>query len=147
MHPFLTMLEYESAAAVFTELGAMRSVTPFGYTKEFGENTHLKSEEAWKTFLNGWKDGGELPFNLLFTDASMTALFTLLNRLPNTPLDVFRLTLPILPTQVAPAKIQFNGGLRQLNSNEGSYNSNDPYALDCVAKLSGKPTWTPAVLV
>lgn len=148
MHPFSTMLEYVTniVGPVYTEIGEMRSITPMSPSREVGNDSHLKSLNAYFTFMRAMKDPGDLPFVLLFSEANMTIVMTLLNKLPNQPNDQFRITLPLLAGQATAAKLGGYGILTELAMSEGSYNSTDPYTLACSIKKSGEWTFTPATL-
>jgi len=74
---FGAVFAYESAASVFTPLAEVLSVTPPAIAVETIEVTHMGSDDGFREYIAGLKDGGEVTVNLNYVEASATLLQTL----------------------------------------------------------------------
>lgn len=125
----------DASPQTFTTFGEVTSITPPGIARDAVEATHMQSPEAWREFIAGLKDGGEVSIEFNFKKASATALMTemalsggaaLLDRLivfPDTSQWDFRALLTGFESE-APV--------------------DDKISATATFKISGKPTFTAA---
>lgn len=59
---------------VFTTVGEVTSITPPGMSRDAIDATHEESPDAWREFIGGLKDGGEVSLELNFVPGSATTI-------------------------------------------------------------------------
>jgi hypothetical protein len=87
---FGTTFAYESAADTYTTLAEVLSVTPPSINVETVETTNMGSDDGFREYIAGLKDGGEVTVNLNYVEASATLLQTLVLAGP----ERFKITFP-----------------------------------------------------
>lgn len=58
---------------VFSTLAEVTAVTPPGMSRDSVDATHMQSPEAWREFIAGLKDGGEVSLELNFVPGGTAA--------------------------------------------------------------------------
>lgn len=56
----------------YTTLGEVTNVTPPPISRDLIDATHMESEEGWREYIPGLKDGGEMSLDLNFVPGSAT---------------------------------------------------------------------------
>jgi len=126
---FGAVFAYESAPAVYTPLAEVLSVTPPAIAVETIEVTHMGSDDGFREYIAGLKDGGEVTVNMNYVEASATLLQTLVLAGKET----FRITFPGSSTYTfsgIPTAFTFDDVV-----------IDDKIAMSLTIKVSGKPTY------
>ncbi len=126
---FGAVFAYESAASVFTALAEVLSVTPPAIAVETIEVTHMGSDDGFREYIAGLKDGGEVTVNMNYVEASATLLQTLVLA----GIETFRITFPGSSTYTfsgIPTAFTFDDVV-----------IDDKIAMSLTIKVSGKPTY------
>lgn len=127
---FGTTLSYLSTdPSTYTALGEVVSVTPPQWTRETIEVTHMASDDAYREYIGGLFDGGEVTVTLNYVEAGMTLLQTLIGA----GVETFKITLPgastiifsAIPTGVAPSELVID----------------DKATVELTMKVTGKPAF------
>ena len=126
-----------NGGTVYTEIAQVRDISGPSYSRETVDSTTRDDANYWNTFIKGWKDGGELSFDVVFDSALAThgtAATGLLGDIDNdgTVLPKWRLTFPNNDT------CTFDG---LVSGYEFNYAMNEPISADLTVKVAGKPLW------
>jgi predicted secreted protein len=62
---------------VFTTVAEVTNITPPGLARDSVDASHEQSPSAWREFIPGMKDGGEVSFDVNFVPGSATTLLLL----------------------------------------------------------------------
>lgn len=127
---FGAVFAYESAPAVFTALAEVLSVTPPAIAVETIEVTHMGSDDGFREYIAGLKDGGEVTVNMNYVEASATLLQTLVLA----GVETWRITFAGASTYVfsgIPTAFTFDDVV-----------IDDKMAMSLTIKVTGKPVYT-----
>lgn len=122
------------AGANWTEIANVASLTPPSLDRGPVKTTKLKSVNAVKSSHPGWRELGEISFEIYHAQAVYVALLALY-MVDGDPL-YWKVELPLLPTQVTPEKIETVGWLSKLGTNELGAENDDEVMLPCTVKLT-----------
>ena len=126
---FGAVFAYESAADTYTALGEVLSITPPPKSRDTIEATHMLSDDGYREFIGGLRDGGESSLALNYTEAGSTLLETLFAA----DVETFRITLAGASTVI------FNGIITAFSLDEVVID--DKMAMSLTIKVTGKPTF------
>lgn len=59
-----------TSGGTFAKVGRVRDLTPPALSRDPVESTDMESEDRWREFIGGLKDGGELNFEITFDPGS-----------------------------------------------------------------------------
>lgn len=62
---------------VFTTVAEVTNITPPGMSRDSVDASHEQSPNAWREFIPGMKDGGEVSFDINFVPGGSTTLLLL----------------------------------------------------------------------
>lgn len=127
---FGAVFAYESAPATYTALAEVLSVTPPSISVETVDVTHMGSDDGFREYKAGRRDGGEVTVNMNYVEASATLLQTLVLA----GYETFRITFPDSSTYVfsgIPTAFSFDDVV-----------IDDKVAMSLTIKVSGKPVYT-----
>lgn len=126
-------------ASVYTTIAQVRDITGPNLSTDVIETTSRDNANAYKSFLAGLRDGGEVTFDIVYdpdlTTHSASSAGGLVKLQQDGTLNNFKLTFP----DSAPATtVTFAGIVTAFNPKSPM---NDALAADVTIKVSGKPTW------
>lgn len=112
-------------------------ITGPGLSREAPDATHMDSDEGYREFLPGLKDGGEIGIegNFIPEDESQNATTGLLSEFASDVLGVFRLTFP---STTSPRPFWLLDGI--LTGFEPGMPVDDKMSFSASIKVSGPPT-------
>jgi len=120
---------YMSAADTYTSLAEVLSITPPSISVETIGATHMASDDGFREYIAGLKDGGEVTVNMNYVEASATLLQTLVLA----GYETFKITFPGSSTYVfsgIPTAFTFDDVV-----------IDDKVAMSLTIKVSGKPVF------
>lgn len=127
---FGAVFAYLSAdPSTYTPLAEVLSVTPPEIAVETIEVTHMGSDDGFREYIAGLKDGGEVTVNLNYVEASATLLQTLVLA----GVETFRITFAGSSTYTfsgIPTAFTFDDVV-----------IDDKMAMSLTIKVTGKPTY------
>jgi hypothetical protein len=115
--------------STYTALAEVLSVTPPSINVETIETTHMGSDDGFREYIAGLKDGGEVTVNMNYVEASATLLQTLVLA----GVETFRVTFPGSSTYT------FSGIPTAFAFDEVVID--DKIAMSLTIKVTGKPTY------
>lgn len=128
---FGTIFSYLSTnPSTYTDLAEVLSVTPPSISVETIESTHMGSDDGFREFIAGLKDGGECTVNMNYVESSATLLQTLVLA----GVETFKITFPGSSTVVftaIPTAFSFDDVV-----------IDDKVAMSLSMKVTGKPVFT-----
>lgn len=132
-HGYTTQLDYSTAGdGSYTEATQVINIqTPQSKVKEV-DTTHLKSTNAVRTFMPGFRDEGAIKFKANYVKAQQTLLRNLHK---GRTTSTWKLTLPDGSTWIGPAFISDMGT---------EVPEDDRLTCDLTLKCTGEWTWTAA---
>lgn len=115
----------------------VRRIGAISMTADEIEVTTLDTVGDFRDFLQGFKDAGELPVELIW-DPSLTShgegSFGIYGLFTSGSTETFRIKIPVTPTKY----VRFDGFLRDFELPE--FTPDDPIAVTGVIRLGGTPT-------
>lgn len=115
--------------STYTALAEVMSITPPSINVETIETTHMGSDDGFREYIAGLKDGGEVTVNMNYVEASATLLQTLVLA----GVETFRVTFPGSSTYT------FSGIPTAFAFDEVVID--DKVAMSLTIKVTGKPTY------
>lgn len=146
-HSYKTEFEWDSdGLGSYQTLGNVRAVKAPNRTRSTSDTTHLLSSDMTRELLQSWKTPGEMTVRLEYASAHYETLETIYEKEPTatTPLDGFRIKLPLLAGQSTQDIFKINGVITSLDVTEASKDSDDVRETLVTIAVSGKPTFTKA---
>lgn len=132
-----TLLQIDDGAGNYTTVAEVKDITGPGYEADTIEATNHSSSGAWREWLSGLLDGGEVTFDVNYLpgnathDESASGLFgLLLNRTRRN----FRLVWPVTPTE----RVTFLGIVTGF---EPSAPVDDVLTASVTVKVTGSPSF------
>jgi hypothetical protein len=132
MHTAGASLYYSDDNVTYTELTDVRLVTPPNLTRGDVDVTVLASPNAIKEYIPGWRELGELPFELLFTDDIFTDILALYN---DNDAYYWKIIFPLVGAEVTGAQIITVGYLKAVGISELNTEDNG-VMIPCSIKLT-----------
>ena len=117
---------------VFTAVAQVQGITGPGQKADTIETTTHNQANAYKTYIAGLMEGGEIKFNCFFDPANATHLGLITTLEARVPVN-WQLLPPFSPT----IKFSFSGLLVDVGH---KYELNGATMADITIKVSGKPT-------
>lgn len=146
IHPFGAVLAYSDNDSSYTDLTLVRLIKPPNISRGSMEVTSLDSTEAWREFLQGWKDAGMMRFEIHLAKALVNTLHgsgeAFLGASPGDSNKYWRVTYPLVASESTGSRIKCLGHLMEFDYSELRAGSDEPAIVSGGIKLSGKPTWT-----
>lgn len=146
IHPFGTVLAYSDDDSSYTSLTLVRLIKPPNISRGSMETTSLDSTEAWREYLQGWKDAGMMRFELHLAKALANTLLgtgeAFFGATPGDSNKYWRVTYPLISTESTGSRIKCLGHLCEFDLSELRAATDEPAIVAGAIKLSGKPTWT-----
>jgi len=128
-HSFNTTLDYLSGNTTIA-VAEVISIEPPNLKRKAVDTTHLKSANMWRTFMAGFKDGGEIKFELSYTKDQCDALTTLFDGGNTT---TWRVTFPELG--------QWSTSGFMTDFQDGKAQDDDRLTGSATVKITGHPTF------
>lgn len=114
--------------ASYSNVAEVTSVSPPQYSRDAIEATHQGSPNAYREYIAGWLDAGEVSIEINYIPAAADSILTAMQA----GVGLFRITLPNAVT------CTFNAVIT-------AYNPDTPLdgkmAASITLKVSGRPTW------
>lgn len=115
--------------STYTALAEVLSITPPSINVETIETTHMASDDGFREYIAGLKDGGECTVNMNYVEASATLLQTLVLA----GIETFKITLAGGSTMI------FSGVPTAFALDDVVID--DKMAMSLTIKVSGKPAY------
>jgi len=127
---FGTVFAYESTTDTYTALGEILSVSPPSQARDNIETTHMASDDGYREYIGGLRDGGESTVAMNYTEAGANLLQTLFHA----DVEKFKITLPGSSTWV------FSAIVTAVATDDVVVD--DKIAMSMTLKVTGKPVFT-----
>ncbi len=131
-----TTIGYNTTAAptTYTVIAKVRSFPFPEIETEDLDASHLTSTDQYREWVSGWKDGGELDVELIFTEDEYATLLGIVGSSRG-----WQITLPVETGHTTAGVLTFNGHLKGLG---GTVDHEDILMASATIKVSGPPEFT-----
>ena len=146
VHPYGASLSVdEDSNGVYTTIFSLVSMAPPKIKVGSAESTVLNSGSPWRTFIPGFIDGDSFNFTLRFQgdDLAITENYDFFLGLLRSVFP-WRIILPVEPTYVTGARLDFSGFLTENGIDEYTVDGDEVIDVSVTAKITGAVTFTPA---
>ena len=117
-----TRLYYSTDGNTYIELTDLKKVPPPGMKRDPTDTSHLVSTSQVHESIAGWGEDDEMDFSIYFVEGLWGTLWGYL--IAQTTL-YWRVTYPLIGTQVTNAKDEFQGWISKMKKSEISTDNND----------------------
>lgn len=134
-HSYTAKLQWDAdGAGSYTDIAEILSIS--GPNIEFTdvETTHLSSANAFKEYVAGFGDGGEVKITINFAKAQINTLYGLVR-----VTEYWKVLFPLIGSEATNSQWAFQGHIKSLGN---EIPDDDRITCDMVVKVTGKPTFT-----
>lgn len=141
-HPKTTAISVDSTGGTsYAAIGELVSVNPEDKKRGTAKTTTMDSSNTYNELIKGWKTGGVIKIMLRYVAANHATLETIFeddtSTIPN-----WKVTFPLVGSQVTASTVVFLGVLTGLGVSQGSSEEDKAYESELEITITGKPVFT-----